>query len=135
MEKHTLNELFNPNSIAVIGASDRPNSVGKLVFENILNGKYIGQVFPVNLRHSAIQGHRAYSSIAEMTQPIDVAIITTPAETVPDIIRQCGQKSVGMVIIISAGFSETGSKGHQFEQKILKIARQYHIRIMGPNCL
>ncbi|HVT62187.1 MAG TPA: CoA-binding protein, partial [Legionellaceae bacterium] len=135
MEKHYLSQLFNPRSVAVIGASDRAHSVGRLVFENILNGKYVGQLFPVNLKHSLVQGHVAYPSINEMSQMIDLAVITTPAHTVPEIITECGEKGVKGIIIISAGFSETGAKGLKLETTVRKIAKKYGIRLIGPNCL
>lgn len=98
MEKHFLNNLFNPESVAVIGASERSNSVGRLVFENILNGKFRGQLYPVNLKHSLVQGHRAYSTVLQINQNIDLVIITTPAHTVPEIIKQCGEKGVKGVL-------------------------------------
>lgn len=135
MEKHYLSKLFNPDSVAVIGASDRAHSVGRLVFENILNGKYRGQFFPVNLKHAQVQGHVAYSSILQIDQSIDLAIITTPAHTVPKIVEQCGKKGVKGVLVISAGFSEIGESGLKLEKKILKIAQKYGIRLIGPNCL
>jgi acetyltransferase len=135
VEKHYLDKLFNPDSIAVIGASDRVHSVGRLVFENIVNGKYQGKLFPVNLKHSQIRGQKAYSSIDKIGQNIDLAIITTPAQTVLKIIMQCGKKGVKAALIISAGFSETGEKGQELEKKIQQIAKQYGIRLIGPNCL
>lgn len=135
MEKHYLNKLFNPMSVAVIGASDRDDSVGRLVFDNILNGKYAGQFFPVNLKHALVQGHVAYSSINKINQTIDLVIITTPAHTVPKIIEQCGVKGVKNILIISAGFSETGEKGQRLEVKVQEIAQKYGIRLIGPNCL
>ncbi|WP_131781542.1 bifunctional acetate--CoA ligase family protein/GNAT family N-acetyltransferase [Legionella gresilensis] len=135
MEKHYLDELFNPKAIAVVGASERPKSVGKLVLENIIKGGYVGQVFPINLKHTQIQGLKAYPSVGDLPQLIDLAIITTPALTVPKILRQCGKKGVKVVIIISAGFSETGKAGQQFEQDLKKIAQKYSIRLIGPNCL
>lgn len=135
MEKHYLNTLFNPDSIAVIGASERIYSVGRLLFENILNGKYAGQVFPVNLKHNQVLGHLAYASIKEINPDIDLAIITTPAKTVPGILKQCGEKGVKGALIISAGFSETDEKGLKLERKIQKIAQKYGIRLIGPNCL
>jgi acetyltransferase len=94
MEKYYLDKLFNPDSVAVNGASARAHSVGRLVFENILNGKYRGQFFPVNLKHAQVQGHVAYSTINQINQSIDLAIITTPANTVFEIIRQFGKKGV-----------------------------------------
>lgn len=92
MEEHYLNQLLSPHSIAVVGASDSIDSIGRLVFENILTGKYSGLLFPVNSKHSVVQGHIAYSSIDEISNTIDLAIITTPAHTVPEIITQCGKK-------------------------------------------
>jgi len=135
MVKHYLETLFNPNSIAVIGASDRKHSVGRLVVENILNGKYAGQFFPVNVKHGTVQGHVAYSSVSDINQPIDLAIITTPAETVPEIITQCGEKGIKAALIISAGFSETGKSGLKLERHVQQIASKYGIRLIGPNCL
>ena len=135
MEKHYLSKLLNPDSVAIIGASDRAHSVGRLVFENILEGKYRGQLFPVNLKHSLVQGHVAYSTINQINQSIDLAIITTPAHTVPEIVEQCGEKGVKGVLVISAGFSETGENGLKLERKVLKIAQKYNIRLIGPNCL
>lgn len=135
MEKHYLDKLFNPDSIAIVGASNRSHSVGKLLFANILNGKFAGQFFPVNLKHSQVQGHTAYSSLKEIKQNIDFVIITTPAQAVPEILIQCGEKKVKFVLIISAGFSETGEQGQQLEKTIQKIAQQYDIRLIGPNCL
>lgn len=135
MDPHPLNDLFNPQSIAVIGASDRPDSVGKLVFSNILNGQYAGQLFPVNKKHTCVQGYTAYASVQDIAATIDLAIITTPAETITEIMTQCGKKGVKIIIIISAGFSEQGKQGQQLERKILQIAHKYHIRIIGPNCL
>lgn len=135
MEKHYLHQLVNPASIAVLGASDRPHSVGRLVFENIVKGNYAGPLFPVNLKHSRIQGYAAYSSIAEIKQPVDLAIITTPAHTVPELIKQCGEKGVKGVLIISAGFSETGEQGLELERNIQELAQHYNIRLIGPNCL
>jgi acetyltransferase len=136
MEKHYLNKLFNPVSVAVIGASDRIYSVGRLgSVDNILNEKYAGQFFPVNLKHSLVQGHVAYFSINKINQTIDLAIITTPAHTAPTIIAQCGEKGIKGILIISAGFSETGEKGQRLEVKVQEIAQKYGIRLIGPNCL
>lgn len=135
MNKHYLDRLFNPTSIAVIGASNRMNSVGRLVFENILKGKYSGHLFPVNLKHRHVLGQVAYGAINEISPNIDLAIITTPAPTIPEIITQCGEKGVKAVLIISAGFSETGKNGLKLEENVKRIACEYGIRIIGPNCL
>lgn len=135
MVPQELDDLFNPASIAVIGASDRPNAIGRLLFDNIKKGKYSGKLFAVNVNHSIVRGQTAFSSITEINQPIDLAIITTPAQTVLKIIQQCGEKGVKAVLIISAGFSETGEKGQQLEKEIHQLAQKYGTRLIGPNCL
>lgn len=133
MGTYYFDKLFNPTSIAVIGASDKPNSVGLRVFKNLSN--YSGKLYPVNPKHTEIQGQRAYASVNEINQPIDLAVITTPAQTVPTILRQCGEKGIHAAVIISAGFSEAGMEGKALEQSFLEMAHQYNIRIIGPNCL
>jgi acetyltransferase len=135
VQTHALYTLFNPPSIAVIGASNKLHSVGQLVFENILKGNYRGQLFAVNKKHAEIQGIKAYSFINQIDADIVLAVITTPAETVLDLLTQCGEKKVKAVLIISAGFSETGEKGKRLEKKIQKTAQKYGIRLIGPNCL
>jgi len=132
---HYLDQLFNPSSIAVIGASDRPNSVGMKVFHHLLKGNFAGHLFPVNLKHKKIQGKQAFASIKDIIQPIDLVIITTPASVVPHIMSECGEKGVRAAVVISAGFSETGSKGKGLERAVINLAHQYRIRLIGPNCL
>lgn len=132
---HYLDKLFNPSSVAVIGASNQINSVGMRVFNNLLTGNFAGKVYPVNPKHKEIQGQPAFSSVKEITQPVDLAVIITPAKTVPHIIAECGEKGIRAAIVISAGFSEMGSEGKELEQSFLKLARQYRIRLIGPNCL
>lgn len=135
MGKHYLESLFNPTSIAVIGASDKPGSVGMKVFNNLLKAGFAGKLYPVNPKHTEIQGQRSYPSVKDINQSIDLAVITTPAKTVPQIIADCGEKGVRAVVIISAGFSETGAEGKELEQSFLALAHQHRIRIIGPNCL
>lgn len=135
MGAHYLEKLFNPNAVAVIGASDKPNSVGQKVFSNLLNGHYSGKLYAVNPKHKEIQGITTYPSIKEIAGPVDLAVITTPATIIPHLITECGEKGVKTAIIISAGFSETGNKGKELEQSCLKLANHYGIRLLGPNCL
>ncbi len=132
---HYLSKFFQPNSIAVIGASDRPNSVGMKVFKNLLEGKFIGKFYAVNPKHTNVQSQLCYSSVKEIHENIDLAIITTPNHTVQKILTECGEKNIRAAVIISSGFSETGKEGKELELQILKIAQQNHIRIIGPNCL
>lgn len=135
MGTHYLDTFFNPSSIAVIGASTRPNSVGMRVFYNLAQGGFKGKIYPVNPKHKEIQGQPVYASVQAIPQPIDLAVITTPAATVPQLMADCGEKGIQAVIIISAGFSETGAQGKALENDVLKIAQTYGIRVIGPNCL
>lgn len=135
MNKHDLEQLFNPHSIAVIGASNKPLSVGATVFSNLLHGDFSGQLFPVNPKHTTIQGLPCFSSVKEINQPIDLAVIVTPAATVAEILIDCGASNIHNVIILSAGFGEIDEAGRLLEQKLVEIAHQLNIRFIGPNCL
>lgn len=130
-----LDKIFNPKTIAVIGASDRRGSVGYSLMDNLINSDYAGTVYPVNIKHEHIHSIKAYSSVKDIPDKIDLAIIATPANSVPDIVRDCGEAGVGGAVIISAGFKEVGKEGEQLQKLILKIAHEYNIRIIGPNCL
>ncbi|MCU0679146.1 MAG: acetate--CoA ligase family protein, partial [Planctomycetes bacterium] len=130
-----LNKLFNPKTIAVLGASDQAGSVGNALMENLISGDYRGIVYPVNIKHESIHSVKAYKSILEIKDRIDLAIIATPAATVPDLIRECGRAGVSGVVIISAGFDETGVAGASLSADILKTAKRYDLRVIGPNCL
>ncbi len=135
MSGHYLDQLCNPSSIAVIGASERTHSVGMRVFNNLLKGGFAGKIYPVNNQHPLIQGQQAYASVLDIPDSIDLAVITTPSQTVPQLITECGKKGIKSVIIISAGFSETGVDGKALEQAFLAEAEKYKIRLIGPNCL
>jgi acetyltransferase len=130
-----LEKLFNPKSIAAIGASDREGSVGYVLIRNLLSGSFPGKVFPVNIRHDTIHGRPAFKSIKLVPEPVDLAIIATPAETVPDVVEQCGKAGVQAIVILSGGFSETGKEGAKRSERIKKSAAKYKIRILGPNCM
>ncbi|HLY97207.1 MAG TPA: acetate--CoA ligase family protein, partial [Sideroxyarcus sp.] len=135
MGKHYLNPLFAPKSVAVFGASDRPDSVGQIVFQNMLQGGFKGALYPINSKHPEVQGQRAYNSIAEIGEPVELVVIATPPQTVPGIIEDCGIHGVKSAVIITAGFGETGSAGAALERQLLETARRYNIRLIGPNCL
>lgn len=135
MKQHQLEKFFNPNSIAVIGARNRPKTVGMTVFKNLLKGGYTGQLYAINPRHKAVQGQPCFASVADVASTIDLAVIATPANTVPEILIECGKKGIKNIIILSAGFSESGDEGAKLESTILNLIKQYNIRIIGPNCL
>ncbi len=135
MGQHYLKPLFAPQSVAIFGASDRTDAIGNIVFQNMLQSGFRGALYPINPKHKKIQGRKAYASIQQIQQDVDLAIIATPAATVPDIIEQCGKHGVKAAVIISAGFGEAGAAGVTLEQAALANAKRYHIRLIGPNCL
>jgi acetyltransferase len=135
MSQHHLKPLFAPKSVAVFGASDRADSVGQIVFQNMLQSGYQGALYPVNPKHKKIQGVKAFASLAQIEEPVELAVIATPANTVPDIIEQCGKHQVRAAVIITAGFGETGEAGKVLERQVLETAQHYGVRLIGPNCL
>lgn len=135
MGQHYLRMLFSPKSVAVIGASDRPNAVGEVVFRNMLESGYKGSLYAVNPAHEEVQGQRAYASIEGIKTPVELVVICTEAETVPDLIEACGKHGVRAAVVLSAGFTEASGRGAALERAMLANARNYGVRIIGPNCL
>ncbi|HEU0186574.1 MAG TPA: CoA-binding protein, partial [Gallionellaceae bacterium] len=135
MSQHYLTSLFAPRSVAIFGASDRVDAVGQIVFANMLASGYQGALYPINPKSAEVQGHKAYSSIFQISEPVELVVIATPPQTVPDIIEDCGKHGVKAAVIITAGFSETGDAGRALERAVLDNARRYGIRLVGPNCL
>ncbi len=138
-----VRRLLNPRSIAVIGASRDAKSVGHGLMKNLLKGgqyatkynvPYHGPVYPVNPHASEIEGLKAYPSLKAIPAPVDLAIIAVPAPIVPEVVRECVEKSVQSAVIISAGFAELGEKGRELQQEVLDVARG-RVRVLGPNCL
>ena len=135
MEKNPLEVMFKPRSVAVIGATERQGSVARTILWNLISTSFGGTIFPVNPKYNSILGIKSYPSIGDIPDPVDLAVIVTPAKTVPAIIEECAAKGVPAAIIISAGFKETGPEGVALEEQILKIARRSNMRIVGPNVL
>ncbi len=135
MGHHYLNQLFSPNSVAIFGASERENSVGALVLKNILSAKFSGEVFPINPKHKKVQGLTCYPSLTAVNKPVELAIIATPANRAVDILRECGEQGCRGVVVLSAGFSESGTAGKRLEKALLEVADEYGIHLIGPNCL
>src|ERR671932_136654 len=130
-ERLPLDAIFRPESVAVIGASDRPGSVGRTVMWNLVSNPFGGTVFPVNERRQNVLGIKAYPRISEVPARVELAIIAAPAPTVPQIIRECVEAGVEGAIIISAGFRETGAEGAEFEIQTLEEARRGRLRDGG----
>ncbi len=135
MAQHYLSPLFAPRSVVVIGASNRLDSVGGVVFRNMLQSGFQGRLFAINPQHDTVQGQRSYAGVEEIDEPIDLAVIATRAATVPDIVEACGKHGVKAAVILSAGFGEAGPAGVALEQAVLENARRYGLRLLGPNCL
>ncbi len=130
-----LNKLFNPGTIAVIGATNQKGRVGYSLMNNLIGSGYEGIVYPINLNRESIFGVKAYRSVGDTPDKIDLAIIATPAKTIPGLVRECGEGGVGSIVIISSGFKETGAEGEAASNDILETAGKYDMRIIGPNCL
>ena len=135
MGQHYLTPLFAPKSVAVFGASERADSVGQIVFQNMLQSGFQHALYAINPKHPEIQGCKAYQSLAEIKERVELAVIATPPQTVPDIIDDCGKHNVKAAVIITAGFSEIGETGKALERKVLANAKRHNIRLIGPNCL
>ena len=131
----SLDAMFQPDSVAVIGATDRPGTVGRTVLENLLHPSFQGKVYAVNSRHSEICGRKAYPSIGDIPEKVDLAVVATPANTVPGIIGECVDAAVKAAVVISAGFRERGAEGVDLERQIQEQLRRGSMRVIGPNCL
>ncbi len=132
-----LEVFFNPKSVAVVGASTSPEKLGYAVLENLVNGGYaeIGKIFPINPKADEILGQKAYPSVLDVPENIDLAVIVIPYSYVPAVLEDCGKKKIPGVVVISAGFREAGMDGLERELELLEIAKEYQFRLIGPNCL
>jgi acetyl coenzyme A synthetase (ADP forming)-like protein len=131
-----VENIMSPRSVAIVGASNREGSVGNAVITNILSGGFKGKLYPVNPSSSnTILGLKCYKNMLDIDFPIDLAVIITPSNIVPQVIEECGRKGVKAAVIISAGFKETGEQGKILEDKIKRIAKDYEMRLIGPNCI
>ncbi len=135
MSVRSLLPLLAPKSVAVIGASDRQGSVGHALATNLCNSTFQGDVYLINPKRDKVLDRKAYKSIGDLPAAPDLAVVCTPASTVHDVIKSCGEKGVKSAIVLSAGFRESGPEGKAAEKKLVEIARHYNMRIIGPNCL
>ena len=130
-----LDRIFHPKGIALIGAGERPGTIGRTLMDNLLAGDLRGAVFAVNPAHDRVMGIPAYASVRDIDRPVDLAVIATPIRTVPGIVRECAQAGVGGVVIISAGGKEIGEEGRRIESEIALQCGKSGLRIIGPNCM
>lgn len=133
LTKHQLESLFNPKSIAVIGASNDKEKIGGFIFSEILNSKI--KAYPINVKWKSIQNTKAYTSLEELPEIVDVVIIAIPGVYVLEMIEKCGKLGISNIVVISAGFKEIGEEGKRREEKLKELIRKYQLNLVGPNCL
>jgi acetyltransferase len=133
--RHPLDVFFKPSTVALIGASETQRSVGRSILWNLISSPFGGTVFPVNPKRSSVLGIQSYPAIKAVPEPVELAVIATPAQTVPQVVGECAASGVKGAIIISAGFKECGPEGAKLEAEILAAARPSRLRVIGPNCL
>jgi len=130
-----LHAIFHPKTVALIGATEKPSSVGRTILRNLLDRPFGGTIFPVNPKRSNVLGVRCYRNIAAIGEVVDAAVIVTPAETVPGVLEECVEAGVRGAIVISAGFAEHGEHGRELEQRVRDVIASGKLRVIGPNCL
>lgn len=135
MFERPLDTLFNPRSIAVFGASESADSVGAKVHANLVAGGFDGAIVPINPKYDTLRGERCFARIADVPETVDLAVIATPAATIPAILQDLGAADVGVAIVLSAGFREAGEAGRALEARIISVAERAGVRFLGPNCV
>jgi len=135
VKNNDISFFFKPKSIAVIGASGTPGKVGYNVVKNIIESKYSGKIYPINPKANEILGIKAYKSVVDVSEEIDIAIFVVPAKFVNEIAEECGKKGIKGLVVITAGFKEIGGEGIIRELELVEVAKKYGMRIIGPNCL
>ncbi|VVB53096.1 Acetate--CoA ligase [ADP-forming] I [uncultured archaeon] len=130
-----LDKIFSPKTVAVFGASNKPGSVGHALMANLLGQGFDGIIYPINPKRESVQGVHTYASITDVPRQVDLAVIATPAVTVPAVLEECGKAGVKAAIVISSGFKESGEEGKKREEEVAKIIKKYQMRLIGPNCL
>ncbi|WP_246080398.1 bifunctional GNAT family N-acetyltransferase/acetate--CoA ligase family protein [Nonomuraea mesophila] len=134
-EARSIARLLTPGSVAVIGASREPGGVGQSVLRNLLAAEFTGPVYPVHREVRAVHGVRAYPSVTAIDDEVDLAVVAVPAESVIDVVKECAEKGVHGLVVVSSGFGETGPRGRARQDELARMARSYGLRVVGPNCL
>jgi acetyltransferase len=132
---HYLHSALLPRSVAVVGATDKPDALGRHVFGNLLAGGFRGRIFAVNPKYETVAGQPCYRSLAALPEAPDLAVVVTPARTVPEVIDEAGARGIRAVLVLSAGFAEIGDEGRRLQERVLARARTHGVRLLGPNCL
>ena len=129
----SLDRVLDAASVAIVGASRNPTKRGYQAIKTLLDQQFEGKIYPVNPKEKSVLGFKCYPKVSDIEEPVDLALITTPARTVPAIIEDCGKKGVKGAVIIAGGFRELGVEGKKLEQEMLEVGRKYHVRLIGPN--
>ena len=135
MAIRSLNSIFRPKRIALIGVPANPDTVGGMTLRNLVGGGFRGVVYPVNPKYEAVLGIPCFPTVKSLPKVPDLAVITTNAQAVPQLVEECGEAGVKGLIIMSAGFKETGDEGKELEERVKSIVDKYDMRVIGPNCL
>ena len=130
-----IDQFFNPKSVAVVGVSEDPGKLGAIIFNNMLDAGFTGKLYPVNPKYTELFWHKVYSKVSEIQDEVELVVIVVPAKFILGVMEDAGHKGVKAVIIISAGFKETGVEGAELERQILAVAEKFEMKIIGPNCL
>ncbi|HYN71832.1 MAG TPA: GNAT family N-acetyltransferase [Nakamurella sp.] len=134
-EARSIARLLAPRSIAVIGASDEPATLGRIVLENLLRGRFSGPIYPVTPDAVSVQGVRAYAGVTDIPDPVDLAVVTVPAANVAEVVAACRAKQVHGLVVMTSGFADAGLVGDQAQRWLVALARDAGMRVLGPNCL
>lgn len=135
MKENNVHTMLNPKSVVVIGASQNKGAIGFTLFQNLVQSNYKGKIYAVNPKYDEVQGKSCYKSVGEISEDIELAVLATPAPTIPGILKECGVKGIKSVMILSAGFKEFGEEGRKLYEELLSICKQEGIRVIGPNCI
>lgn len=130
-----LTSFFNPKSVAIIGASKSPGKIGNVIVKNIISSGYPGKIFPVNPKEADIEGLTCYPSVDKTPEPADLAVVSVPADRALEVAQTCGKSGVHNLVVITAGFKETGKEGLELERRLVETCREYKMRMLGPNCV
>ncbi len=130
-----MKALFEPDSVAVVGASTEEHKLGHIIFRNMISAGFKGRLYPINPKAPDVLGYKAYPTLEAVPDTIDLAVICVPNVAVPSVMESAGAKKIPAVIVITAGFKELGKQGAQLERQISEIAKKYGIRMLGPNCM
>ena len=127
----SLERILNAQSVAIIGASRNETKRGYQAIRTLQEEKFEGKIFPVNPKEKSILGFKCYPSVMDISEPIDVALVATPAKTLPSVLEDCGKKGVNGAVVLAGGFGEIGAQGRQLEDEMVAVAKKYHIRLIS----